>query len=77
MATTPSDERPLLIDVEQGTRARYGTDDPGPKLSRKAENARIAKRIKYYIPSTSWIPNYSLSLYVHSPYQLYTNLTSD
>ena len=24
----------------------------------------VAKRVKYYIPSLAWIPNYSLSLYV-------------
>ena len=35
-------------------------------LGRKHPLSRstVAKRVKYYIPSLAWIPNYSLSLYV-------------
>jgi len=33
--------------------------DPKPQ-----KQSTLAKRIKYYIPSAGWIPNYSLSLYV-------------
>lgn len=27
-------------------------------------NSKFARRVRYYIPSTAWIPDYSLSLYV-------------
>ncbi|CAA7260456.1 unnamed protein product [Cyclocybe aegerita] len=56
------EERTALLDEERGH--NYGTATPpihDPK-DLHAEST-LAKRIKYYIPSTGWIPNYSLSLF--------------
>ncbi|EGO00784.1 hypothetical protein SERLA73DRAFT_167030 [Serpula lacrymans var. lacrymans S7.3] len=76
MARGPSgaEERTRLVaeqDVEHG-RAPYGSisrlghasasGTDGASTGRSSENPKWAKRVRYYIPSTAWIPNYSFSL---------------
>ncbi|KAF8957348.1 sulfate anion transporter [Flammula alnicola] len=65
--STPQDieERTTLLDVERGD--PYGAVTPpiggqkSPPLQRR--QSTFIKRVKYYIPSVAWIPNYSLSLF--------------
>lgn len=49
------DEHDSLLDAENGQQRQqpYGTQNTA---------SRMKRRVKYYIPSTDWIPNYSLSL---------------
>ncbi|OCH93490.1 sulfate anion transporter [Obba rivulosa] len=61
-AITPrrvAEERALLGDVEPAYSA-YGTNAPprGPPVRRRSTWAKV----RYYIPSTAWIPEYSFSL---------------
>lgn len=42
-----------------------GRKPPHPLTTREKHDWR--KRMKYYIPSTSWIPDYSFTLYVSFP----------
>lgn len=43
---------------------------------RKLNKAVLKQRVKYYVPSTAWIPNYSLSLCVASHIQFCFKLNS-
>jgi high affinity sulfate transporter 1 len=68
IATPRTGEHTALLgegDGGQGSE-RYGSvydPEQGPsKPPSIAENLRVSKKIKYYIPATSWIPNYTLSL---------------
>jgi hypothetical protein len=61
---TTSDEQTALLDGNDpqpenytGITMRAATKDSGL-------GGTWMKRVKYYVPSTQWIPNYSLSLYV-------------
>ncbi|KAF7350960.1 Sulfate anion transporter [Mycena sanguinolenta] len=47
-----------LIDVERG---RDQIPDSEQASLHKTSGGKYTKRIKYYIPGTAWIPNYSLS----------------
>ncbi|KAF7362409.1 Sulfate anion transporter [Mycena venus] len=47
-----------LIDVERG---RDQPPDSDQASFHKTRGGTLTKRIKYYVPGTSWIPNYSLS----------------
>ncbi|KAI6029335.1 hypothetical protein PISMIDRAFT_493515 [Pisolithus microcarpus 441] len=55
-------------DVETGP-APYGTrnddaseaDTHPPRSSSSKRNSKFARRVRYYVPSTAWIPDYSLS----------------
>ncbi|KAJ7125324.1 sulfate anion transporter [Mycena epipterygia] len=50
-----------LLDVERG-REQYGAvQDPDQASFHKTRGGKYTKRIKYYVPGTAWIPNYSLS----------------
>ncbi|PPQ63748.1 hypothetical protein CVT24_004257 [Panaeolus cyanescens] len=54
-------ERTALLDAEQD---HYGTSaDTGPATAEMSKKSTLLKRVKYYIPSLSWMPNYSLSLF--------------
>ncbi|KAF9484145.1 sulfate anion transporter [Pholiota conissans] len=53
-------ESTALLDEERG-QDMYGSVTP-PIRVRNHHQSTFAKRIKYYIPSCAWIPNYSLSL---------------
>ncbi|KAG1727653.1 sulfate transporter family-domain-containing protein [Suillus paluster] len=63
------EERTPLVnqgDVEAGrsTHAQYGSstsDIETPKDTSK-RNSKFMKRVRYYVPSTAWIPDYSASL---------------
>ncbi|KAF9477886.1 sulfate anion transporter [Pholiota conissans] len=59
-------ERTALLDEERG-HDLYGTVTPpiaGQKLpTHNHHQSTFVKRVKYYIPSFAWIPNYSLSLF--------------
>ncbi|KAF8910825.1 sulfate anion transporter [Mucidula mucida] len=46
-----------LIDIERNDR-QYGTLPEGSNLHQRS---KFKKRVKYYVPATSWIPNYTLS----------------
>lgn len=45
-----------------------GTDPVLPLVDgvqqKKIRDTKFARRLRYYVPSTAWIPDYSLSLYV-------------
>ncbi|KAG2090747.1 sulfate transporter family-domain-containing protein [Suillus discolor] len=68
------EERAPLVnpnDVEAGhmTRVQYGsssmrTSASGVKLpvDTNQRNSMLKKRVRYYVPSTAWIPDYSISL---------------
>ncbi|GLB37828.1 putative STAS domain containing protein [Lyophyllum shimeji] len=69
MDTGGRDERTALLDQGEGPEDRsagYGsrassvTEREGSE--RKREQSALVRKIKYYIPSFAWIPNYSLSL---------------
>ncbi|KAJ6590119.1 sulfate anion transporter [Mycena vulgaris] len=50
-----------FIDVEPG-RDQYGAVQDSDQASfGKMRGGKYTKRIKYYVPGTAWIPNYSLS----------------
>ncbi|KAJ7163472.1 sulfate anion transporter [Mycena crocata] len=50
-----------LIDVEHG-RDQYGAARDSDQASfGKIRGGKYTKRVKYYVPGTAWIPNYSLS----------------
>lgn len=57
------EERRALLDVEPGV-DQYGTmgSSNGHK-SQSNSNSNFTKRVKYYIPSLAWIPDYSWSLF--------------
>ncbi|KAL1744823.1 sulfate transporter family-domain-containing protein [Schizophyllum fasciatum] len=57
-AEESQDERASLAS---GSRRSYGA--VGRKLGAVACEKRLVRRIKYYIPSLGWIPEYSLSLF--------------
>ncbi|KAF4621367.1 hypothetical protein D9613_001001 [Agrocybe pediades] len=62
--TAQEEERTGLLDVEGRAGADYGaTSTPrnGASAGTRKQSTML-KRIKYYIPSTAWIPNYSFSL---------------
>ncbi|KAL4263976.1 SLC26A/SulP transporter family protein [Pleurotus pulmonarius] len=55
-------EAQTLLDVEGGERhEQYGSTGTNTPIPRKPDS-KLTKRIKYYIPSTAWIPDYSISL---------------
>ncbi|KAG1882323.1 sulfate transporter family-domain-containing protein [Suillus subluteus] len=69
------EERTPLVnqsDIEEGrtTQAQYGssssmrTSTSGAKLPKDTSkrNSMFKKRVRYYVPSTAWIPDYSVSL---------------
>ncbi|TFK74713.1 sulfate anion transporter [Pluteus cervinus] len=58
-AQPSSSERATLLDVES-VAGQYGSSSISGQRVRKP--SKLAKRIKYYVPSTAWIPNYSMSL---------------
>ncbi|KAG8840483.1 hypothetical protein FRB91_006040, partial [Serendipita sp. 411] len=61
-----------IIRIEEGTRDEdwvaadlpedYDPDAPGPDTRARATWKKVKTRTRYYVPGTSWIPNYSLSL---------------
>ncbi|PPQ88997.1 hypothetical protein CVT25_005095 [Psilocybe cyanescens] len=61
--TQETEERTALLDVEQGEES-YGSVVPPHNRSSDSQQkrAKLVKRIKYYVPSTAWIPSYSFSL---------------
>ncbi|KAJ7496666.1 sulfate anion transporter [Mycena latifolia] len=49
-------------DVEPGRDSQYGAVQDSDQASfHKTRGGKYTKRIKYYVPGTAWIPNYSLS----------------
>ncbi|KAJ7099381.1 sulfate anion transporter [Mycena belliarum] len=51
-----------FVDVEPGQDSQYGVvQDPDQDSFHKTRGGTYTKRIKYYVPGTAWIPNYSLS----------------
>ncbi|KAF8161461.1 sulfate anion transporter [Crassisporium funariophilum] len=56
-------ERTALLDVERGS-DQYGSLTP-PKASPKPSmtHSTFKRRVKYYIPSMGWIPDYSFSFF--------------
>ncbi|KAF7979013.1 hypothetical protein HWV62_43981 [Athelia sp. TMB] len=69
--TRAADEHTRLLGIEEDER-RYtqstpdpsdrGSVAPGSRASTVREKPRWRTRMKYYIPSTQWIPNYSFTL---------------
>ncbi|TRM68930.1 sulfate transporter family-domain-containing protein [Schizophyllum amplum] len=59
--TSPEDSQDERASLASGSRSDYGT------VPRKFKGVvcekRLVRRIKYYIPSLGWIPEYSLSLF--------------
>uniref|UniRef100_A0A8H7Y863 STAS domain-containing protein n=1 Tax=Psilocybe cubensis TaxID=181762 RepID=A0A8H7Y863_PSICU len=62
--TQETEERTALLDVERGPDS-YGAAGTPHYLPSNSHQKRdiLLKRIKYYIPSTAWIPSYSPSLF--------------
>jgi hypothetical protein len=62
-STPMSAEHAPLLDVEH-TGDLYGSDRGPSKAPSLIDTPRLrmSNKVKYYIPATSWIPNYSLSL---------------
>ncbi|KAF9523825.1 sulfate anion transporter [Crepidotus variabilis] len=61
--TQEVDERVALLDVESAG-GSYGTRIPSSnKDGQNTTASTFAKRLKYYVPSLAWIPNYNASLF--------------
>ncbi|KAF9012661.1 sulfate anion transporter [Cyathus striatus] len=58
------EERTALLDVEtvRNPREQYGAASPTNLAHKPPPRSKFAQRVKYYIPSFSWIPEYSFSL---------------
>ncbi|KAF5354753.1 hypothetical protein D9756_005572 [Leucocoprinus leucothites] len=58
-----AEERTALLDVESSRRANYsGATTPTLKSDSGKDSSVLARRLRYYIPSLAWIPNYSFNL---------------
>ena len=60
--TSPEESQDEQASLASGSRTNYGTVPS--KLSSVVCEKRLVRRIKYYIPSLGWIPEYSWSLCV-------------
>ncbi|KAL1662674.1 sulfate transporter family-domain-containing protein [Schizophyllum commune] len=59
--TSPEESQDEQASLASGSRPNYGA--VGSKLSSVVCEKRLVRRIKYYIPSLGWIPEYSWSLF--------------
>ncbi|TFK45036.1 sulfate anion transporter [Crucibulum laeve] len=57
------EERTALLDVEAPPEQYSGASTPKSTGHKPRKQSQLKKKIKYYIPSLSWIPDYSLSLF--------------
>ncbi|KAF5355089.1 hypothetical protein D9756_005571 [Leucocoprinus leucothites] len=56
------EERTALLDAESNRRSYSGASTPTLRFESEKETSVLVRRVKYYIPSLSWIPNYSFDL---------------
>ncbi|KAL0579830.1 hypothetical protein V5O48_002182 [Marasmius crinis-equi] len=51
------------VDATPPTPPHYGaTGQPAPPPRRQRRRSTIRRRVKYYVPSVDWVPNYSFSM---------------
>ncbi|KAF8630886.1 hypothetical protein AX17_005244 [Amanita inopinata Kibby_2008] len=63
-AVVSSGEQTPLLDAESTSSRAYGVRPGSEQASEnKIRRSKFAKRVRYYVPSIAWIPNYSPSLF--------------